>query len=84
MSAITTPCIKVCATDRSTGWCFGCGRTSPEIVHWFSYSAAQRAAVSAELPTRLAAMGLPPSGGFEEGRRRAREQRLAAARAIEA
>ena len=79
MSAITTPCIKVCAPNRSTGWCFGCGRTGPEITHWFSYSAAQRDAIEAELPARLAAMGLPPGGDFEEGRHRAREQRLAAA-----
>ena len=39
MSAITTPCIKVCAPNRNTGWCFGCGRTGPEITHWFSYTA---------------------------------------------
>jgi len=76
MIAITTPCIKVCAPNRATGWCFGCGRT---ITHWFSYSAEQRNAIGAELPARLAALGLPPGGDFEEGRLRARQQRLAAA-----
>ena len=79
MSAATTPCLKVCATNWSTGWCFGCGRTGAEITHWYAYTAAERAAVEAELPARLAAMGLPQGGDLEEGRRRARDQRMAAA-----
>jgi len=79
---IKVPCIKVCAAERSTGWCFGCGRSGPEIVHWWSFSAAERAAVTAALPQRLAALGMPEGPDREEGLRLAREQRLAAAAAI--
>lgn len=79
---ITVPCIKVCAAERSTGWCFGCGRAGPEIVKWWNVSDAERAAVLADLPRRLALMGLPCRRDREEGQRRAREQRLAAGDAI--
>ncbi len=34
MSAIESPCILVCSIDRATGYCFGCGRTQPEIGAW--------------------------------------------------
>jgi predicted Fe-S protein YdhL (DUF1289 family) len=72
------PCIKVCAMERRTGWCFGCGRTGPEITHWYRYTDAEREAVLAQLPARLVALGMPDGPSQEEGRRRAREQRLAA------
>ena len=73
------PCIKVCAMHWSKGWCFGCGRTGPEVTGWFRLTDGEREAVLAALPARLAAMGLPPGGNREEAQRRAREQRLAAA-----
>jgi predicted Fe-S protein YdhL (DUF1289 family) len=79
---ITVPCIKVCAKERSSGWCLGCGRTGPEIARWWNFTDAARAAVLADLPRRLAAMGLPSHGHREAGLRRAREQSLAAAAAI--
>ncbi len=79
---ITTPCIKVCAMHRGTGWCLGCGRSGPEIARWWNLSPAERAAVSAALPERLAAMGLPEGGDREEGLSRAREQRIAAGAAL--
>ena len=79
---ITVPCIKVCAKERSTGWCLGCGRTGPEIARWWNLGEAEREAVLADLPRRLAAMGLPSHGQREEALRRAREQSLAAAAAI--
>ena len=79
---ITTPCIKVCSMERSTGWCLGCGRTGPEIARWWNLGEAGREAVLADLPRRLAAMGLPPGGDRDEGHRRAREQRIAAGDAI--
>jgi uncharacterized protein len=78
---IKVPCIKVCAKDRASGWCLGCGRTGPEIARWWNVSAAERAAVLAELPRRLAAMGLA-GNDRDAGLRRAREQSLAAAAAI--
>lgn len=73
-----SPCIKVCSVQWSTGWCFGCGRTGAEIVNWLKLTDAERDAVIAALPARLAAMGLPAGGDRDEGQRRAREQRLAA------
>mgnify|MGYP002378280094 CR=1 FL=1 len=59
---------------RGTLWCLGCGRTGPEIAKWFNLSAAERAAVSASLPARLAAMGLPPGGDRERSRRPTRSR----------
>ena len=79
---LATPCIKVCSMHRGTLWCLGCGRTGPEIAKWFNLSAAERAAVSASLPARLAAMGLPPGGDRELGHGLARAQRIAAGEAI--
>ena len=79
---ITTPCIKVCAAERSSGWCFGCGRTGPEIARWWNFTADHRAAVLADLPRRLAAMGLASHGQREDAQRLAREQRFAAGDAI--
>ncbi len=73
---ITTPCIKVCARDAASGVCFGCGRIGPEIAHWFRLTDAERDAILAALPARLAAFGLPPGGDREQGLRVAREQRL--------
>jgi hypothetical protein len=81
MTAFKSPCIKVCSLHWGTGWCFGCGRTGAEIVNWLKFGEAERDAVLAALPARLAGLGLPASGNREEGQRRAREQRLAAASA---
>jgi hypothetical protein len=77
---ITAPCIKVCAMERGKGWCLGCGRTGREIARWWNLTEAERAAVRADLPHRLAAMGL--RGNRAEGLRRAYEQRVAAGDAI--
>jgi predicted Fe-S protein YdhL (DUF1289 family) len=79
---ITAPCIKVCAMERSRGWCLGCGRTGREIARWWNIGEAERAAVRADLPKRLAAMGLPPRGNRAAGLRRAYEQSAAAGEAI--
>ena len=76
------PCIKVCAMERTSGWCLGCGRTGREITRWWNFTDDERAAVRAELPLRLAAMGLPPRGSRPLGLRRAYEQRVAAGDAI--
>jgi uncharacterized protein len=53
MSVIESPCILVCSIDRTTGYCFGCGRTQPEIGGWIAMAPAERRAVMAELPARL-------------------------------
>ena len=31
---IISPCISICKTDPSTGYCYGCGRNSEEIEMW--------------------------------------------------
>jgi hypothetical protein len=52
---IETPCTKVCRVDPVSGLCIGCGRTLNEIAQWAALSAAERAAIMATLPRRLAA-----------------------------
>ena len=31
---IISPCISICKTDPSTGYCYGCGRTNNEKKIW--------------------------------------------------
>ena len=31
---IVSPCISICKTDPSTGYCYGCGRTIEEKKNW--------------------------------------------------
>jgi predicted Fe-S protein YdhL (DUF1289 family) len=40
--------------DDATGWCIGCGRTLDEIARWGGTSDADRDAVMAALPERMA------------------------------
>ena len=49
-----TPCIAVCMIDPRTKLCFGCGRTLPEIARWHRMESAERLALMAELPARMA------------------------------
>jgi uncharacterized protein len=51
-----SPCTRVCLLDNATGWCLGCGRTGAEIAGWLAMSAAERLALKAALPARLAAL----------------------------
>jgi predicted Fe-S protein YdhL (DUF1289 family) len=53
-----TPCIAVCMIDPSTKLCFGCGRTLPEIARWHRMEGAERLAVMARLPARMAEAGM--------------------------
>jgi uncharacterized protein len=53
-----TPCIAVCMIDPGTSLCFGCGRTLPEIARWHRMESAERQAVMAQLPARMADAGL--------------------------
>jgi hypothetical protein len=46
--------------DPRTSLCFGCGRTLPEIARWHRMESAERLAVMAELPGRMADAGLAP------------------------
>lgn len=54
MTAASTPCIKVCVIDPVSKLCEGCGRTLAEIAQWGRLSEAERLAIMAELPKRLA------------------------------
>jgi predicted Fe-S protein YdhL (DUF1289 family) len=51
---IPSPCVNICRMNRSAGWCEGCGRTTAEIARWGTTDAADREAVMAALPARLA------------------------------
>jgi uncharacterized protein len=53
-----TPCIAVCIIDPGTSLCLGCGRTLPEIARWHRMESAERQAVMAGLPARMAEAGL--------------------------
>jgi uncharacterized protein len=55
-----TPCIAVCQMDPRSNLCFGCGRTLPEIARWHRMESAERLAVMALLPARMAEAGLAP------------------------
>lgn len=54
MSSASTPCIKICVIDPVSKLCEGCGRTLAEIAQWGRLSEAERMAVMAVLPKRLA------------------------------
>jgi len=53
---IKSPCILVCTLDRDAAFCLGCGRHRREIAEWVRLSDAERDAVMAALPERLAAL----------------------------
>jgi hypothetical protein len=57
MTAIESPCEKVCILDDASGLCRGCGRNLDEIARWSAMSEAERTQVMARLPARLAALG---------------------------
>jgi hypothetical protein len=44
--------------DPRTNLCFGCGRTLPEIARWHRMDGAERLALMAQLPARMAEAGL--------------------------
>ena len=56
--SIETPCIAVCMIDPKTSLCHGCGRTLPEIARWHRIDSAERLAIMAVLPARMAEAGL--------------------------
>jgi uncharacterized protein len=65
MSAVLSPCVKVCLMDPARGVCLGCCRTLDEIARWGAMSDAQREQVMAELHGRrealdVAEVAVPP------------------------
>ncbi|MCU4182173.1 DUF1289 domain-containing protein [Bosea sp. BH3] len=63
MTAISTPCIKVCVIDPASKLCEGCGRTLAEIAQWGRFTEVERLAIIAALPDRLP----KPSNGYSPG-----------------
>ena len=55
-----TPCIAVCLINPKSNLCLGCGRTLSEIARWHRMESAERLAVMALLPWRMADAGLAP------------------------
>ena len=51
-----SPCTKVCTLDAATGFCLGCGRSGHEIASWLDMSVAERIALKAQLPARMATL----------------------------
>ena len=64
MTAIETPCEKICIVDQPSGLCRGCGRSLAEIERWTAYSDGERARVMNELPQRLEAMSARAASGL--------------------
>ncbi|WP_371126504.1 DUF1289 domain-containing protein [Bosea sp. (in: a-proteobacteria)] len=55
MTAISSPCVKLCQLDPATRLCLGCGRSLNEIGRWSNLSETERRAIMTELPARLGA-----------------------------
>jgi predicted Fe-S protein YdhL (DUF1289 family) len=53
MSAIESPCVKICIYEPGSGVCSGCGRTLDEIARWSQMSGEERRRIMAQLPARL-------------------------------
>jgi predicted Fe-S protein YdhL (DUF1289 family) len=56
MTAIETPCIKVCVVEHRSGLCLGCARTLGEIANWTVFTDGERSRIMAELPQRMESM----------------------------
>jgi uncharacterized protein len=52
----SSPCVKICVIDASSGHCEGCGRTMPEISGWLRLSEPERQSVMRILPQRMKAL----------------------------
>ena len=55
-NGISSPCNRVCAMHPASQICVGCGRSLDEIARWAALSEAERLAIMARLPARLAAL----------------------------
>lgn len=55
MTAIESPCIKVCVIDPVAKSCLGCGRSLAEIEQWIAFTPDERRRIMSELPRRMAA-----------------------------
>jgi hypothetical protein len=55
-TSISSPCNRVCVVHPVSRICIGCGRSLDEIGRWVALSEAERKAIMAQLPARLAAL----------------------------
>jgi predicted Fe-S protein YdhL (DUF1289 family) len=53
LEPVESPCVLICAMDRDSGHCFGCGRTTDEIAYWGLRSKDERDSIMSELPARM-------------------------------
>ncbi|MEJ6593737.1 DUF1289 domain-containing protein [Parasphingorhabdus sp.] len=53
-----SPCNDICAIDRASGICEGCGRTLSEIAEWASASANRQQEILSLLPSRMQALAM--------------------------
>ncbi len=58
---IASPCVRVCRISPETQVCEGCGRRLKEIAGWARMAEAERTAIMADLPRRLAEGAAAPS-----------------------
>lgn len=63
MSAIESPCLKICVMEPGSQLCRGCGRTLSEIATWSTLTDRERTHIMAALPARLEAAGLAAQSG---------------------
>jgi predicted Fe-S protein YdhL (DUF1289 family) len=63
MSAIESPCLKICVLEPGSKLCRGCGRTIEEIAGWSTMPEHERRRIMTALPARLAAAGIAPRSG---------------------
>jgi len=55
MTALDSPCTKICVIDPAARLCVGCGRSLAEIEQWIAFTPDERTRIMADLPRRLAA-----------------------------
>ena len=54
MTRISSPCIRLCILNETSGLGEGCGRSSSEIARWWRMSEDERLQIMAQLEARLA------------------------------
>jgi predicted Fe-S protein YdhL (DUF1289 family) len=62
-TSISSPCNRICVVHPASRICIGCGRSLDEIAGWIALSEAERLAIMAQLPARLAALNAGKVGG---------------------
>jgi predicted Fe-S protein YdhL (DUF1289 family) len=55
---IGSPCTGICTIGAGHGLCLGCARTAAEVAEWSTAGNARRRAIWAELPQRVARLGI--------------------------